>query len=168
MNHRCGSLTAVAAGLVVSLLLFSACDPLSRPPPETALPADFELRWSSGATHAEWGRKEGTLNAQGELVWVESRGSGDEATRTERRGQASREQLDALWRAIQEHRFFNLREQYSNPGVRDGFSSFIAVQAGGREHSVAVMNTRQERFSEVMKVLDAIRREVIPEEPETD
>ena len=150
------------------LLLFSSCDPSSRPPAEVSPPADFEIRWGSGATHAEWGREEGTLNAKGELSWVKSRGYGQNASREEARGQASPEQILGVWRAINESRFFDLRKSYDNAAVQDGFSEFIAVTADGRSHSVSVLNTSQPRFSQVMKALNELVLSVVPGAPTKD
>ena len=130
---------------------------------ESALPADLQIRWGSGATHAEWGRKEGTLNAQGELVWVESRGYGEDAMREESKGQATKEQMAALWRAIEDNRFFRLDEQYADTDIRDGYSKFIAITADGKTHSVAVMNTSQPQFSRVMDALNELRVSMVSE-----
>lgn len=166
MSKTIGSVIVVAAHLILLsfFILPSGCSPPAKPLAALGVPVDFEVRWGSGGTHAEWGREEGTLNAQGDLVWVKSRGYGSDAVHEESRGHATKAQMDALWRAFGENRFFQLKKSYDNPFVNDGFSSFIAIAADGRSHSVAVSNTSQERFSKVMAALDEIRRSVIPEE----
>ncbi len=162
------------AAILFFPLVFLGCSPQVEPPApavsEAAVPADLQIRWGSGATHAEWGRSEGTLNAQGEWVWVESRGYGDNAMRDETQGQATQAEMAELWRVIGDNRFFDLKESYADMDIQDGFSEFIAITANGKSHSVAVMNTSQKNVSQVMGVLNKLRKpmmdDVLAENPQ--
>jgi len=157
------------AASILFLMFICGCSPRREPPspaePGVVLPADLQIRWGSGATHAEWGRSEGTLNAQGEWVWVDSRGVGDNAVRDETRGQATPAQMAKLWRVIGKNRFFDLKESYADMDIQDGYSMFIAITANGKSHSVGVMNTSQKEFSKIIGVLNELRDPMMDDVP---
>jgi hypothetical protein len=118
-----------------------------------AWPTDLFVHWGGGATHAEWGREEGWLEADGTWRWEKTRGPRGEAPLKECRGQASPAKLAALWRAIQENHFFQLNTRYVDLSVHDGYSDFISVTANGITHGVSVSNTHEESFARAWKAL---------------
>ena len=120
------------------------------------IPEDLSIVYGSGATHAAWGRSTYRISADGKVVYEKTRGSQSAGSRKREYYQLTTEELQLIINKIKDNRFFSLNEHYSNPKIRDGFSSYISVTMDKKTHSVAVMNTQQKEFNEIRSLIDNI------------
>jgi len=147
--------------------------------PLPGVPEDFELVYGFGATHAERGRTRYAITADGAVVVEKSRfvrSSNHPIVTADHSVAAAKEQdirnsgpqqefqqyqltageLAALWKNIQTTKFFGLKENYTNPHIMDGSSSFIYVKANGKEHTVSVMNTKVKAFDRIVSDIEKL------------
>ena len=122
--------------------------------PLPGIPKDFEVVYGTGATHAEWGRTEYRILADGSAKTEYTRMGQDKIIRKPQKGQLNAEQLSNLWKKIQDVRFFSLKESYQNSRIMDGSSSFISVRADGRHHMVSVINTKVKAFDQIADYIE--------------
>jgi hypothetical protein len=120
------------------------------------IPEDFLLIYGTGATHAEWGRTTYKISADGKATREKTRGGRTTGTRKAEHYQLTRGELKLIIKKINVVHFFNLKEQYSNPKIRDGSSSFIRVTMDKQSHSVVVVNTSTRDFSEIADLISTI------------
>lgn len=125
--------------------------------PLPGVPTDFKLIYDFGATHAAWGRTRFTITANGAVVVEKSRvvhGAG--LKRDLQRCQLTAGELAGLWKQIQEAKFFELEKHYANTRIRDGSSSYITINADGKEHSVTVLNTHEQAYDQIVYEIEKI------------
>ena len=112
--------------------------------PSTRLPEDFEVYYSTGGCHAEWGRTNILIDAQGNGIYEKGSGAlengrfqNEEFRLAFRMGQ---EERLALLNEIEESGFFSLSGEYFNPDIVDGSCSSISVTRNGETKTVSVSN----------------------------
>lgn len=120
------------------------------------IPEDFEIVYGTGATHAERGRTTYRISADGKATCEKTRGSRTAGTRKLEQYQLARGELQLIIKKISDAGFFNLREQYRNPRIMDGSSSYIRVTMDNKSHSVGVMNTSTPEFSGIANLVSTI------------
>lgn len=122
--------------------------------PETpeSVPEDFQLKYQTGATHAEWGTYALRIYPNGSAIFNKSAynySRKDSILITEK------EMLD-IYTVIVQNNFFQLKEEYMDPSIMDGGYSKITVNADGKEHTVTVVNTEQEQFNKLEDKINEI------------
>jgi len=120
------------------------------------IPEDLAIVYGSGATHAEWGRSLYKISADGNAVYEETRGRQSTVSRQQEYYQLTRGELQLIIKKIKDNRFFSLNEQYSNPKIRDGSSSYISVTMDKKTHSVSMINSYQKEFDEIAGLIVGI------------
>ena len=120
------------------------------------IPEDFLIIYGTGATHAERGRTTYRISADGKATCEKRRRSGATVTRQLKQYQLTKEELKLIIKKINDVHFFNLKEYYSNPKIRDGSSSYIRVTMQKQSHSVGVLNTSIDEFSEIANLINTI------------
>lgn len=120
------------------------------------IPEDFLIIYGTGATHAERGRRTYRISADGKATCEKTRGSRTTGTRQLEHYQLTREELELIIKKINDVHFFNLKEQYRNPKIIDGSSSYIRVGMEKQSHSVSVLNTSLHEFSEIANLISTI------------
>lgn len=130
------------------------------------IPEDLVIVYSSGATHARWGRSTYTISADGKVVYKKTWGSGGEGSREEKYYRLTKKELQLIIKKIKDSGFFSLNRYYSNPKIRDGKSSHISVTMDGKTHSVSVINTHQKEFNEIASLISYFIDKKKPKKPE--
>ncbi len=120
------------------------------------IPEDFLIIYGTGATHAERGRTTYRISADGKASCEKTRRSGSTITRQLKHYQLTREELKLIIKKINDVHFFDLKEQYSNPRIRDGSSSYLRVTMEKQSHSVGVLNTSVHEFSETANLISTV------------
>lgn len=121
------------------------------------VPDDFSITFGSGPLHAEWGGAYSvTVNARGEVTAERDRPG---RKRPGDKGEIERytipaEKVKSLYATVLACRFFDLKESYWNPNVRDGDRSFISATARGKTHRVMVYFWKVDRFDTIAGVLE--------------
>lgn len=126
------------------------------------VPSDFELIYSYGPTHADWGGGVRVRLSSGGAYVVErqprpSRPIPDQWT-VKAKGSLPKDKLGKVYRALAENRFWELRNNYDNPSIQDGWVQSLRVRAGGRLLWVVMSNTNVPQVAAVISVL----RRVMP------
>jgi hypothetical protein len=120
------------------------------------VPSDFELIYSKGPAHADWGGGVRIrLDHGGAYVVERQAGRGAEAARwvTKAKGSLKAEQLNEVYHAIDQNSFWDLSRQYRDPGIRDGYVRSLRIRAGGRVHWVVMSNTSVPQVEAIVSVL---------------
>jgi hypothetical protein len=120
------------------------------------IPEDLYIVYSTGATHAEWGRTTYEISADGGVVYEESRGLGNKGSRQTKCYRLTEKELKTIVKTIRENNFFDMNQHYSHPHIMDGWSSSIVVTLDHKTHSVSVMNLRQREFDTIAYVIKSI------------
>ncbi|NYZ77021.1 hypothetical protein H0O02_01760 [Candidatus Micrarchaeota archaeon] len=130
-----------ALGLFAVLLL-SGC---LNPPMSDAVPEDLEITYSYGACHAEWGRTDIAIKADGSGVYESGSGMmiGDRFANEEFRKtfRLSETELLNLLNAIEKSGFYSLGDYYTDPNTIDGSCEYVSVTKNNSTKSVSVSNT---------------------------
>ena len=132
----------------------------SENPESVRVPPDFEITYRSGPLHADWGGGL-TLTAGADGRVTEKREG-----RPERRGmrpdekvttyRVSQNDVKRLYARIVACRFFELKDRYWNPEIRDGGSSTLRVTAGGKTHAVTTYYSIVVRFNRVVDLFQEV------------
>ena len=120
------------------------------------IPEDFLIVYGTGATHAEWGRTTYRISADGKATCEKTKGSRTKGTKKLEHYQLTKGELKLMIKKINDAHFSDLKEQYSNPKIMDGSSSYISVTMDKQSHSVVVRNTSQREFSEIANLIQTI------------
>ena len=120
------------------------------------IPEDLLIVYGTGATHAERGRTTYRVSADGRATCEKTRRSGATVTRQLKQYQLTKEELKLIIKKMKDVHFFNLKEHYSNPKIRDGSSSYITLTMEKQSHSVGVLNTSLHEFSEIADLISTI------------
>ncbi|MFH1663626.1 MAG: hypothetical protein ABH986_02325 [archaeon] len=133
------------AFVLVLLVLFFGC--LFQPPePPKNLPEDFEVEYSSGATHLEWGHYELKIDSKGNAVFEKT----IETSLTKKyEFTVSESERKKIFDAVVLNSFFSLNENYEDPFVMDGGFTKISIKANGERKTVTLVNYSQEQFEKV-------------------
>ncbi|MFH1438298.1 MAG: hypothetical protein ABIJ56_21495 [Pseudomonadota bacterium] len=120
------------------------------------VPKDFELEYLWGAGYQDGGASILKVEANGKanLLIVD-----DDGSRMETKFSLFSDELEKIYKALRENRFFKLKKQYRDYEVLDGGYSTITVTAGGRKHKVLVSNTSVEAYGSITKVIFEVLRE---------
>lgn len=126
------------------LFIFSGC--ISNPQKYSAVPTDFEAIYSYGACHAEWGRTNIFIDANGSGIYESGSGiyENEKFTNQEFRKAFSLNETELLEliTSIEQTSFYSLNDYYSNPDIVDGSCSFISVTKNNVTKSVSVSNMK--------------------------
>ena len=135
--------------LIILFLIVFGC---INPPRSTSVPADFEVTYSYGACHAEWGVTTITIDANGNGNYESTIGTPNEAEFT-----VSEEDLMGLLNKIDESGFYSLNDYYSDPLTVDGSCQSIFITKNNITKSVAISNTpAPEAYSTVADAISEI------------
>ena len=129
--------------LIISIVFLSGCPTVPEP---TELPDDFDLTYSSGATHIDWGWYELKVGVDGKAVFTKGAGM---AMKKSYSFEATEEELLEIYKSAVKNNFFSLLEEYQDPFVMDGGWSEIEIRADGSSKKVSVINFSQEQFDEI-------------------
>jgi hypothetical protein len=142
---------------IAAVLLFSGCIFLGEKVSDS-LPGDLEISYSYGACHAEWGRTNIFIDAEGNGVY--EKGSGPlengrfQKEEFRKTFSLSESERLSLLNEIEKSGFFSLRDQYFNPDVVDGSCSAIFVTKNKVTKSVSVSNSvRPEPYSKAAQAI---------------
>lgn len=130
-------------------------------PSKVKTPEDFEIFYSAGPTHADWGGGESLAVTAGGDVTARKGNPGRMSPRetpaaSEKTLRISPNQVKKIYAQVLACRFFQLEREYAVRGIMDGGTEFLRVRAGGREHSVSLRNTHVERFSRIVATLKSV------------
>jgi len=131
--------------LILVLVIFSLGCPETIPEP-TELPDDFEVTYSSGAMHIEWGGFEFKADASGKAYLINTRGMAMEIRKD---FTVTDEELLEIYKAAVVNDFFSLNDSYEDPFVMDGGWSEISIRANGSRKKVSVSNYYNDQFDNV-------------------
>jgi hypothetical protein len=120
------------------------------------IPEDFLIIYGTGATHAEGGRTTYRISADGKATCIKTKGRRTKETRKVEHYQLTRGELKLIIKKINDVHFSDLKEQYSNPQIMDGSSSYISVTMDKQSHSVVLLNTSKREFSEIANLIETI------------
>lgn len=122
-----------------------------------AVPPDFELQATSGSLGPD---------EENRTIRVASDGSGiyeryipsavGEPPLEQQNFSLSSAELDQLWQAVQDHDFFNLAAEHSNPAVGDRTYARLLVRANGTTHEVTTQNIAVPAFDDIVAELEAL------------
>lgn len=127
--------------LILVLLLCLGCiTPLS-----SSVPTDLEIRYSTGACQAEWGRTTITIDAEGNGVYQSGSGVMLENETFENENfrktfKLNESELLELLNRIEVSGFYSLGEYYSDLETEDGSCKSVFVTKNNVTKSVAVSN----------------------------
>jgi len=131
-------------------------------PESVSVPSDFEITYTSGPLHAEWGggvtitaKANGTVTER-EQGRPSSRGMRPEEKVTTYR--LSQKEVSQLYAQVVACRFFELKDRYWNQRIMDGGSRSLKVVAGGRTHNVTTYYYIVNRFNRLADLLLEICR----------
>jgi hypothetical protein len=120
------------------------------------VPSDFSMTSGGGPSHAEWGLARAlSLNAKGEVVRRTSGGRDLAAPTDVPAGIIARDAVRRIYAQVIACGFFELEKEYWDRSVMDGGSSYLTVTAGGRTHTVTLVNHGFERVGAIVGVLEA-------------
>jgi hypothetical protein len=146
---------------LVALIFFSiAC--INPPDVSDAVPSDLEIAYSYGACHAEWGRTNIVIDAQGRGVYESGSGSLTDDGRFENEKfrktfTLSEKELLDLLNGIEKSGFYSLRESYFSPDIMDGGCESIMVSQDNSTKFVSLSNVNSpESYSKVAGMISAI------------
>ncbi len=117
------------------------------------IPEDLHIVYGTGATHAEWGRSTYEISANGRVVYEETRGSRTGGSSQKKYYRITKKEIQHIVKQIRKNHFFSLNSRYSNPKIRDGWSSHISVRMDNQTHTVSVMNVSPPEFSAIAHVI---------------
>jgi hypothetical protein len=132
------------------------CRPIAQQ--AAAVPADFSITYRSGPTHADWGTTwTKSVNAAG-LVTIKQvrpiRGRGGPREEKSEQKQLPKQAVEGIYAAVVACDFFALNASYWNRRVMDGWSSSLAVTAGGKTHNVVEHHFSVARLSAIVRALN--------------
>ncbi|MFH1391115.1 MAG: hypothetical protein ABIH20_02270 [Candidatus Diapherotrites archaeon] len=130
--------------VVLLIIFFSGC-PKTIPEP-TELPDDFEITYSSGAMHLEWGGFEFKAAASGKAYLINTMGMEMEVRKD---FTVTYEELLEIYKAAVVNDFFSLNDSYEDPFVMDGGWSKISIYANGSRKNVSISNYQNDQFDAV-------------------
>lgn len=163
----------IALLLSASIVLFSAANPWAQPQPESrdstpcrkiapgpmAVPDDFAIVYRSGPTHADWGTTSIKSVNAARLATIKQvrpkKGRGGPREETSKEKHISKETVERLYATVVACDFFALNASYWNRRVMDGWSSSLAVTAGGKTHNVVEHHFSVARLSAIVSALNA-------------
>lgn len=119
-------------------------------------PEDFALTFSQGPAHADWGGAvRFTLSADGSYSVERQarRGGGPGSWETKARGTLSRQDMAKIYRAVDEHGFWDLQRHYRDPGIIDGTVTSLRVASGGRAQRVVLSNINIPQITAILAVV---------------
>lgn len=124
------------------------------------VPLDFAITYTSGPTHADWGsRRVEKVYANGDAVIEEipSVRGGQPPPPQDRKPMVvkrmSPDGVKRLYARVAACEFFDLKERYWNPNIRDGGVENITVTANGRTHSVVVYYYDVPRYASIVSAM---------------
>jgi hypothetical protein len=134
----------ITALIGTALLLAAGC--INPPPPSSGVPDDLEIRYGSGACHAEWGRTNIIIDAKGNGIYESGSGPLDENGRFQNEEFRKTFRLDenellGLLNGIEGSGFYSLNDYYSDMGIIDGSCNSISVTKNNSTKTVSVSNT---------------------------
>lgn len=130
--------------------------------PSSSIPEDLEVRYSYGACHAEWGRTNVVIDAQGNGVYESGSGSLTEDGRFENEKfrktfKLNESELLGLLSNIEKSGFYSLEDDYSNPGIMDGGCQSISVTKNNSTKMVSISNAESpEAYSKVAELIGEV------------
>lgn len=146
------NMLATAAALIVCCLGLFTVASAEQP---TTVPGDFRIELSTGSVHEFLAEQTNriTIDASGKVAmgaWDSPYGQlpADHLT-------LGPEEVGAILAALERVRFWDMKDDYSDPRIAGGDASSIAAVAGGRQKSVRVENMRVRDFD---AVLDAVNQ----------
>ncbi|MBU2100672.1 hypothetical protein KKG83_07430 [Candidatus Micrarchaeota archaeon] len=130
--------------LLALFVLFFGCPFNPEPPKE--LPEDFEVEYSSGATHLEWGQYSLKIDSKGKAVFEKSI---ETSMKKSYEFTVTESERKKIYDAVVLNNFFNLNEKYEDPMIMDGGWSKIKITANGNTKTVITVNASNEQFEKV-------------------
>jgi hypothetical protein len=116
-------------------------------PMSDRVPKDLFIFYGFGACHAEWGRTEVSIDANGQGLYEEGSGGLKFEDGQKFENEIFRKtfvlnetELLGLLDDIEKGGFYNLNDSYHNPEVQDGGCEFIAITRSNTTKSVGVSN----------------------------
>ena len=119
------------------------------------MPKDFEMEYVWGAGYQFGGASilKVQPNGKANLLIV-----GDDESRSETKFDLFDDELEKIWAALRENKFFKLKEKYRDFEVLDGGYTTITITADGKKHKVLVSNTTVEAYGNITKVIFEVLR----------
>jgi len=151
--------------LPVFVLLAVGCvSPPNPPELSGSVPSDLEVVYSYGACHAEWGRTNVVITADGNMVFESGsgsyRGGRFEIEDFREIFRLSEGELLGLLNKIETSGFYSLRESYFNPDIVDGSCNHLSVTKNGQTKIVSVSNVEPpEGYSKVVDLIASLVEE---------
>ena len=135
--------------ILILLVSVSGClNESSLQPMSEKVPKDLDIVYGYGGTHAEWGRTEVRIDANGRGLYQSGSGSMrfDDEQRFEheefRKTFVLNEmELLALLVDLEKSGFYSLNDSYVNNEIMDGYSEFISITKNNVTKSVLILNT---------------------------
>jgi hypothetical protein len=119
----------------------------------TEVPDDFQLEYGWGACFTQWGRYTLTLYSNGSATYEYLKGM----TKEYEYYNFTNEELLEIYSEVIRHKFFDLKEQYSNPNILDGSCSYLQIKADEKEHRVSVSNEHITPFDRItQKIIEIL------------
>ena len=130
--------------LITVIIAFSGCVQQLGVPNE--LPEDFDVKYGTGAIHAEWEQFNFEMDNQGNAIFEKTMGT-DKSEKYE--FIVSESERKKIYDAVVINNFFSLKDKYEDPTIMDGGWSEITITANGESKTAILLNENQEQFAEV-------------------
>jgi hypothetical protein len=131
--------------MIMPLILLGCCIGPPAPPSHDSVPPDLYIIYSDGACHAEWGRSEVIITADGNGISQSGSGSYEDGRFEEEESRLgftlSEEELLFLLNAIEGSGFYSLDDTYTDMSIMDGSCEYISVTADNKTKGVSISNT---------------------------
>lgn len=143
----------ILVGLFTLLFTFFIFNPSSGQDP--MVPEDFEVVLTSGPAlqDSPLDIESITINADGTAILSARQGNGEPIPQTTI--ELSEDSLEGIYQAVQDRRFFELDEVYSDPAILDGDYAILRITANGTTHEVRTENIRVFDFDLVAMAVNA-------------
>jgi len=128
---------------LILLVILSGCN---EPPQTGEVPVDFDVSYSTGAAHIEWGSTEIHLSHDGTGYMKKTMGRFMETTKN---FSVTKSDLQEVYNSVVKNNFFSLNNSYEDPFVMDGGFERATITADGSTKTVNLVNITNERFDAV-------------------